>query len=112
MGLRSVQASLLVPLVELNDHVSKLCFFFLFETIQVFREFYPKDEECFTLLDCVWKTDKYVLLETLQNLESSKPVEETVSEDVNTRDSLVQYQTSVSSLGGKNLRIITIWFCS
>ncbi|XP_056844317.1 uncharacterized protein LOC108808505 isoform X2 [Raphanus sativus] len=67
--------------------------------VEVFREFYPKDEECFTLLDCVWKTDKYVLLETLQNLESSKPVEETVSEDVNTRDSLVQYQTSVSSLG-------------
>ncbi|KAL0899485.1 hypothetical protein Bca101_083446 [Brassica carinata] len=62
-------------------------------------EFYPKDKECFTLLDCVWKTDKYVLLETLQNLGSSKPIEETVSEVVTTRDSLVQYQTSVSSLG-------------
>ncbi|KAG2306448.1 hypothetical protein Bca52824_026196 [Brassica carinata] len=61
--------------------------------------FYPKDKECFTLLDCVWKTDKYVLLETLQNLGSSKPIEETVSEVVTTRDSLVQYQTSVSSLG-------------
>lgn len=67
--------------------------------VEVFREFYPKDEECFTLLDCVWKTDKYVLLETLQNCESSKPLEENVSEDVTTRDSLVQYQTSVSSLG-------------
>lgn len=67
--------------------------------VEVFREFYPKDEECFTLLDCVWKTDKYVLLETLQNCESSKPIEENVSEDVTTRDSLVQYQTSVSSLG-------------
>ncbi|CAN7097611.1 uncharacterized protein LOC103871314 isoform X1 [Brassica rapa] len=67
--------------------------------IEVFREFYPKDEECFTLLDCVWKTDKYVLLETLQNCESSKPLEENVSQDATTRDSLVQYQTSVSSLG-------------
>ncbi|KAG2304880.1 hypothetical protein Bca52824_033531 [Brassica carinata] len=67
--------------------------------VEVFREFYPKDEESFTLLDCVWKTDKYVLAETLQNLGSSKPIEETVSEDVTTRDSLVQYQTSVSSLG-------------
>ncbi|CAE5959878.1 unnamed protein product [Arabidopsis arenosa] len=67
--------------------------------VEVFREFYPKEEEYFTLLDCVWKTDKYVLLETLQNCENSKPMEENVSEDVTTRDSLVQYQTSVSSLG-------------
>lgn len=73
----------------------------------MFREFYPKDEECFTLLDCVWKTDKYVLIETLQNCESSKPLEENVSEDVTTKDSLVQYRTSVSSLGGKNLHITT-----
>ncbi|XP_020867442.1 uncharacterized protein LOC9330344 isoform X3 [Arabidopsis lyrata subsp. lyrata] len=67
--------------------------------VEVFREFYPKEEECITLLDCVWKTDKYVLLETLQNYENSKPMEENVSEDATTRDSLVQYQTSVSSLG-------------
>ncbi|CAH8313012.1 unnamed protein product [Eruca vesicaria subsp. sativa] len=70
--------------------------------VEVFREFYPKDEECFTLLDCVWKTDKYVLLETLQNRESSKPIDETVSEDATTRASLVQpvqYQTSVYSVG-------------
>ncbi|KAG7600139.1 hypothetical protein ISN44_As06g042670 [Arabidopsis suecica] len=67
--------------------------------VEVFREFYPKEEECITLLDCVWKTDKYVLLETLQNCENSKPMEENVSEDATTRDSLVQYQTSVSSLG-------------
>ncbi|CAF2081463.1 BnaC06g04140D [Brassica napus] len=67
--------------------------------VEVFREFYPKDEGCFTLLDCVWKTDKYVLLETLQNRESSKPLEENVSQDATTRDSLVQYQTSGSSLG-------------
>ncbi|KAL1207099.1 hypothetical protein V5N11_004305 [Cardamine amara subsp. amara] len=67
--------------------------------VEVFREFYPKDEECITLLDCVWKTDKYVLLEKLQNCESSKPMEESILEDATTRDSLVQYQTSVSSLG-------------
>ncbi|KAF3502524.1 hypothetical protein F2Q69_00042398 [Brassica cretica] len=49
----------------------------------VFREFYPEDEECTTtFLYCVWKTDKYVLLETLQ--------------------------TSVSLLGGKNLLRITV----
>ncbi|KAG7594789.1 hypothetical protein ISN45_Aa01g035230 [Arabidopsis thaliana x Arabidopsis arenosa] len=67
--------------------------------VEVFREFYPKEEEYITLLDCEWKTDKYVLLETLQNCENSKPMEENVSEDATTRDSLVQYQTSVSSLG-------------
>ncbi|XP_010461932.1 PREDICTED: uncharacterized protein LOC104742611 [Camelina sativa] len=68
--------------------------------VEVFREFYPKEEECMsiTMLNCVWKTDKYVLLETLQN-QSSKPIKENVSEDATTRDSLVQYQTSVSSLG-------------
>ena len=79
------------------------------ELIQVFREFYPKEEECVTLLDCVWKTDKYVLLETLQNSENSKPMEKNVSEDVTTRDSLVQYQTSVSSLAGKNRHRLTLW---
>ncbi|CAH2036367.1 unnamed protein product [Thlaspi arvense] len=67
--------------------------------VEVFREFYPKDEDCITLLDCVWKTDKYVLLETLQNLVTSKPIEENVTEEATTRDCLVQYQTSVSSLG-------------
>lgn len=76
----------------------------------MFREFYPKEEECITMLDCVWKTDKYVLLETLQNHESSKPIEENVSEDATTRDSLVQYKTSVSSLGGKKINRITSWF--
>ncbi|XP_019094574.1 PREDICTED: uncharacterized protein LOC104758389 [Camelina sativa] len=69
--------------------------------VEVFREYYPKEEECMsiTMLNCVWKTDKYVLLETLQKHESSKPMEENVSEDATTRDSLVQYQTSVSPLG-------------
>ncbi|XP_018485572.1 uncharacterized protein LOC108856302 isoform X1 [Raphanus sativus] len=71
---------------------------------EVFREFYPKDEECTIILDCVWKTDKYVVFETIQNRESSKPIDDKVSEDATTtRDSLVQYQTSVSPLGGKNL---------
>uniref|UniRef100_A0A1J3I803 Nucleolus and neural progenitor protein-like N-terminal domain-containing protein n=1 Tax=Noccaea caerulescens TaxID=107243 RepID=A0A1J3I803_NOCCA len=69
------------------------------DRVEVFREFYPKDKECITFLECVWKTDKYVLLETLQNHESSKPVEENVSGDATTRGSVVQYQTSVSSLG-------------
>ncbi|CAA7048436.1 unnamed protein product [Microthlaspi erraticum] len=69
------------------------------DRVEVFREFYPKEKECITLLECVWKTDKYVLLETLQNNESSKPIEDNVSEDAATRGSLVQYQTSVSSLG-------------
>lgn len=55
-------------------------------------------------MDCVWKTDKYVVFETIQNRESSKPIDDKVSEDATTtRDSLVQYQTSVSPLGGKNL---------
>ncbi|CAF1929421.1 BnaC05g26990D [Brassica napus] len=37
--------------------------------VEVFREFYPEDEECTTtFLDCVWKTDKYVLLETFANI--------------------------------------------
>ncbi|CAN8288338.1 unnamed protein product [Cochlearia groenlandica] len=67
--------------------------------IEVFREFYPNDEESFTLLDCVWKTDKYVLVEKLQNRENSKATEENVTENNTSRDSLVLYQTSVSSLG-------------
>ncbi|KAG2328464.1 hypothetical protein Bca52824_011192 [Brassica carinata] len=67
--------------------------------VEVFREFYPKDEECTPFLDCIWKNDKYVLFETFQNRESSKTIDEKVSEDATTRDSLVQYQTSVNPLG-------------
>ncbi|KAL0722858.1 hypothetical protein Bca4012_037457 [Brassica carinata] len=67
--------------------------------VEVFREFYPKDKECTPFLDCIWKNDKYVLFETFQNRESSKTIDEKVLEDATTRDSLVQYQTSVNLLG-------------
>ncbi|VVB00769.1 unnamed protein product [Arabis nemorensis] len=67
--------------------------------VEVFREFYPKDEKCITVLDCVWKTDKYVLSEKLQNRESSESAEENVSKDVTTKDYSVQYQTFASLFG-------------
>uniref|UniRef100_A0A7N0RCU6 Nucleolus and neural progenitor protein-like N-terminal domain-containing protein n=1 Tax=Kalanchoe fedtschenkoi TaxID=63787 RepID=A0A7N0RCU6_KALFE len=38
------------------------------EGVEVFREYYPNNEEMITL-ECVWETDKYVLIEKTQKIE-------------------------------------------
>ncbi|XP_010519275.1 PREDICTED: uncharacterized protein LOC104798777 isoform X2 [Tarenaya hassleriana] len=67
--------------------------------VEVFREFYPKDEDYITL-DCVWKTDKFVLLETLQKREDiTITKDQDVAEDPSSRDLSIQYHTLFSFLG-------------
>ncbi|GAV68614.1 hypothetical protein CFOL_v3_12117 [Cephalotus follicularis] len=59
------------------------------EGIEVFREFYPTNED-FITLECEWKTDKFVLLE--KNLKSEIPSQEgDIGGDVSIGDSAVQY---------------------
>ncbi|XP_022157204.1 uncharacterized protein LOC111023972 isoform X3 [Momordica charantia] len=64
------------------------------EGIQVFREFYPTNEE-FVFLQCVWKEDKFVLQETKQNFES-RNWQENLGPSVSLSTSAIQY-TSIES---------------
>lgn len=63
--------------------------------MQVFREFYPTQED-FITLECVWNSDKFELLErTHKSPIASEPM------DVSLETSSVLYQSIESSLGGQ-----------
>lgn len=68
--------------------------------MQVFREFYPKKEEATVMLECVWQTDKYVLVE--RTYESESNIQEKHGQgDVSLNASQIQYQSIEALLGGK-----------
>ncbi|CAI0437142.1 unnamed protein product [Linum tenue] len=58
--------------------------------IEVFREYYPTNKE-FTTLECVWKVDKFVLLERVQKTEV-KEDEETIK-DANNERKAIRYRS-------------------
>ncbi|XP_024033325.1 uncharacterized protein LOC18054299 isoform X2 [Citrus clementina] len=64
---------------------------------QVYREFYPVNEEYITL-ECVWNTDKFELLERSHTSEK-KSKEGDWENDLPIRDSAVRYQSIESFLG-------------
>ena len=68
--------------------------------MQVFRDFYPVSDD-FVTLECVWKSDKFILLE-----RKHKRVNESQAVDsggiVFVQTSNVNYNCIVSFLGGKN----------
>lgn len=67
--------------------------------MQVFREVFPTKEE-FSTLECVWKSDKFLLLERKHKSEISN--HDGDPEDIAAvRASSVQYQSLESFLGGK-----------
>lgn len=68
---------------------------FYAQLIQVFREFYPTQED-FITLECVWNSDKFELLE---RTHKSQIASEAV--DVSLETSSVLYQSIESSLGGQ-----------
>ncbi|XVF77557.1 hypothetical protein PTKIN_Ptkin14bG0054500 [Pterospermum kingtungense] len=76
------------------------------EKIEVYREFYPKKEDYVTL-DCVWDTDKFVLVERMNKCEINFQEGDTGGE-VPVGDNVVQYQTIGSFLGGK---YFSIFYC-
>ncbi|XP_022151030.1 uncharacterized protein LOC111019049 [Momordica charantia] len=66
------------------------------EGIEVFREFFPTNDE-FVLLECVWKEDKFVLQETKQKIET-RNWEEHPGPSVSSATSAVRYQSIESFL--------------
>ncbi|XP_035540714.1 uncharacterized protein LOC109012145 isoform X2 [Juglans regia] len=71
------------------------------EGIEVFREFYPTYEEVVTL-ECVWKSDKFVLLERMCKSNTGSPDEDLI-EDAYLGASAVKYLNVESFLGDDEL---------
>ncbi|PIN24193.1 hypothetical protein CDL12_03079 [Handroanthus impetiginosus] len=62
---------------------------------EVFREYYPRNEEASIMLECIWETDKFVLLERTCKRESNNCEEAKVSRDA----SKIQYDNIEVLLG-------------
>uniref|UniRef100_A0A2N9I328 Nucleolus and neural progenitor protein-like N-terminal domain-containing protein n=1 Tax=Fagus sylvatica TaxID=28930 RepID=A0A2N9I328_FAGSY len=67
------------------------------EGIEVFREYYPTNEE-FSTLECVWKSDKFVSLERTHKSKTGSQDGDHM-EDVPLEASAVKYQSIESFLG-------------
>ncbi|PIN17215.1 hypothetical protein CDL12_10128 [Handroanthus impetiginosus] len=63
--------------------------------LEVFREYYPRKEEAIIMLECIWETDKFVLLERTYKRESNNCEEAEVSLDA----SKIQYENIEALLG-------------
>ncbi|TYK31335.1 uncharacterized protein E5676_scaffold455G006360 [Cucumis melo var. makuwa] len=66
------------------------------EGIQVFREFYPTNDE-FVLLECIWEVDKFILKEKIQEVATKN--QEHIGPDVSLATSAIWYQKLQSFLG-------------
>ncbi|CAH1449806.1 unnamed protein product [Lactuca virosa] len=70
------------------------------EGIEVFREYYPKTEQEVVFLECVWETDKFVLVERKSELDNKNP--EATNVDVICEGlSTVEYQSIETILGAQ-----------
>ncbi|KAG8365061.1 hypothetical protein BUALT_Bualt18G0063800 [Buddleja alternifolia] len=65
---------------------------------EVFREYYPRKEEATTLLECIWQTDKYVLVERTNSSETNSQDKDD-REDVPLKTSKIQYENIEVLLG-------------
>ncbi|KAK2386107.1 hypothetical protein QL285_060038 [Trifolium repens] len=71
--------------------------------IEVFREFYPiSDDDEYVTLECVWKSDKYILHERKQKRENESQGEDS-GENLSVQASGVNYNTIESILGDDQL---------
>lgn len=68
--------------------------------MQVFREYFPKKQEATIVLECIWQTDKYVLVERTSENEMNNPEDE--HGDVLPSSSKIQYENIEAFLGGIN----------
>jgi hypothetical protein len=76
--------------------------------VQVFREYYPTNEE-FSTLECVWKSDKFVSLERTHKSKTGSQDGDHM-EDVPLEASAVKYQSIESFLGGKHFHGFPLLF--
>lgn len=72
--------------------------------MQVFREFFPTKDEYVTL-ECVWESDKFVLLERTHKSEISSH-DGDLEENFSIQAASVQYQRLNSFLGGKIVHVM------
>ncbi|GER56588.1 ribonuclease HII [Striga asiatica] len=68
------------------------------EGVEVFREYYPRKEEASIMLECVWQTDKYLLVEQKHKCDSNAQ-EKDLLEDVPLGTSEIQYENIEVLLG-------------
>ncbi|KAL2453476.1 hypothetical protein Adt_49026 [Abeliophyllum distichum] len=68
---------------------------------EVFREYYPAKEQVITFLECIWQTDKYVLVERM-NTSESKSQEKDIQDDVSLTASKILYENIEVLLGVDN----------
>lgn len=80
--------------------------FFYAQLIQVFREFYPTNEE-FIILECVLKSDKFELLESTHKSEIASH-----DGDLAVGASSVLYQSVESFLGGQYVHGVFLVYLS
>ncbi|KAL0000894.1 hypothetical protein SO802_014675 [Lithocarpus litseifolius] len=71
------------------------------EGIEVFREYFPTNEE-FATLECVWKSDKFVLLERTHKSKTGSQ-EGDLIEDISLGTSAVKYQSIEFFLGDEEV---------
>lgn len=69
--------------------------------MQVFREYYPTNEE-FVTLECVWETDKFVLVERIE----TKNREGDPRENISLGTSTIQYQSIKTLLAGEQKQLL------
>ncbi|KAJ0508851.1 hypothetical protein HanIR_Chr11g0521961 [Helianthus annuus] len=76
------------------------------EGIEVYREYYPTNEQV-VYLECVWETDKFVLLETM--IEAENTNSETVNDGVVCQgSSIVEYESIETTLGVNKPADVTV----
>lgn len=100
--LRVLVQQLLVDVVSIFNAVSSISrkrqsAKFIHEGVEVYREYYPREEEEYITLACVWETDKMILVEKTEKCEI-KGKEAEIRRDVPVRDAAVKYQSIKSFL--------------
>ncbi|OMO80609.1 hypothetical protein CCACVL1_12863 [Corchorus capsularis] len=102
--LRVLVQQILLDLVQVFNTVSSLSqkkhsVKITHEGIEVYREFYPQKED-YVSLECMWNTDKFVLVERMNKCEIEMQEQDNAAE-VSIRDNSVRYQSIEFFLGGK-----------
>ncbi|RDX70601.1 hypothetical protein CR513_50140 [Mucuna pruriens] len=104
--LRVLVQQILLDVVSLFNMVSSLSITkqsikIIHNGIEVFRDFYPVSDD-FVTLECVWKSDKFILLERKHERKNESQVEDSGG-NVSVQTSYVNYNSTVSFLGDDQL---------
>ena len=86
------------PLLVFSDLSLLLITIFSWQIFQVFREYYPSTEEEIVVLECIWKTDKFVLIESSGRV--NKLHQDESLETVQPLETSIKYQSIDTFLGG------------